>query len=108
MHFTCPFRPERDPRGGDARPGDRRLPSRLPVSAPGVEKPLPVRDTCRETRDVQELPALDMGGDVFQPLQGIEGEGGEISVGGGSRMISLVILLDRYKENHLKIHAVVG
>lgn len=108
MHFTFPFRPERDPRGRDARPGDRRLPSRLPISAPGVEKPLPVRDTCRETRNVQELPALDMGGDVFQPLQGIEGEGGEISVGEDSRMSPLMIQANRCQEKRHNISAGMG
>lgn len=67
-----------------------------------------MRDTCRETRDVQELPALDMGGDVFQPLQGTEGEGGEIPVGEVSGMNPLKFRVNRCQGRYHNIIAVVG
>ena len=61
----------------------------MPVPAPGLEITLPVWDSHYETGDVQELPAMDMGRDLLQPVQGIEGEGGEIAMGQVSRMSRL-------------------
>lgn len=63
-------RRSRQPAGGrDEGSCHRGISPGLPVFTQGLAKTVHVPDSYHETGDVLSLPALDMGRDVFQPVQ---------------------------------------